>query len=135
MPKDETLLSNLLPAQFSLCLAVEIIRRGKLFSAQRLIEVFQCGAYCSREPFLNFLRFAVPSNVQSRIESDCYFQVKTALKAGRWVYFSGMQCQLAALKVILARNIEKLITPDYRLPQCSVTYGMERLCGNIGETV
>ena len=39
-------------------------------------------------------------------------QVKAALAAGRWVYFSGMPCQVAALKSYLGRDYDTLITQD-----------------------
>ena len=50
--------------------------------------------------------------VQGRIPSDCYAQVKAALAAERWVYFSGMPCQVAALKSYLSRDYDTLITQD-----------------------
>ena len=42
----------------------------------------------------------------------CYSQVKRALSAGRWVYFSGVPCQVAALKNYLGREYETLVTQD-----------------------
>lgn len=50
--------------------------------------------------------------VQSRIPADCYSQVKKALSDGRWVYFSGMPCQVAALKNYLGKEYATLITQD-----------------------
>ena len=38
--------------------------------------------------------------------------MKAALTAGRWVYFSGMPCQVAGLKNYLGREYETLITQD-----------------------
>lgn len=60
----------------------------------------------------SFLRFGSSKYVQGRIPSDCYPQIKAALAAGRWVYFSGMPCQVAALKSYLGRDYETLITQD-----------------------
>jgi hypothetical protein len=68
--------------------------------------------HTAAETISEFSSLCSSKYVQSRIESDCYFQVKTALKAGRWVYFSGMQCQVAALKSYLGKEYEKLITQD-----------------------
>ena len=50
--------------------------------------------------------------VQSSIPACIYAQVKAALTAGRWVYFSGMPCQVAGLKNYLGREYETLITQD-----------------------
>ena len=50
--------------------------------------------------------------VQSSIPADIYAQAKAALTAGRWVYFSGMPCQVAGLKNYLSREYETLITQD-----------------------
>lgn len=50
--------------------------------------------------------------VQSRIPADCYLQVKKAPADGRWVYFSGVPCQIAALKSYLGRENATLITQD-----------------------
>lgn len=50
--------------------------------------------------------------VQSRIDKHCYERVKSELKNGRLVYFSGMSCQIAALKNYLSHDYENLITQD-----------------------
>ena len=50
--------------------------------------------------------------MQSSIPADIYAQAKAALTAGRWVYFSGMPCQVAGLKNYLSREYETLITQD-----------------------
>lgn len=71
--------------------------------------------------------------VQSRIPADCYLQVKKALADGRWVYFSGVPCQIAALKSYLGRENATLITQDTACHSVPVSYGMERLCRSAGE--
>lgn len=92
-------------------LAMEIIRRGgTVFGAafDRNFRVVHTAA--NTEDELSFL--CSSKYVQSYISNDCYTQVKEALAAGRWVYFSGMPCQVAALKSYLGREYETLITQD-----------------------
>lgn len=115
---DETLLSKSSSGAIFPVLAVEIIRRGGVVFGAAFDKYFNV-VHTAAETISEFSSLCSSKYVQSRIESDCYFQVKTALKAGRWVYFSGMQCQVAALKSYLGKEYEKLITSGYRLPQCS----------------
>ena len=108
---DETLLSKSSSGAIFPVLAVEIIRRGGVVFGAAFDKYFNV-VHTAAETISEFSSLCSSKYVQSRIESDCYFQVKTALKAGRWVYFSGMQCQVAALKSYLGKEYEKLITQD-----------------------
>ena len=49
--------------------------------------------------------------LQSRM-GDCYVRAKEFLNAGRWVLFTGVQCQIAGLKKYLGKDYEKLIAVD-----------------------
>ena len=49
--------------------------------------------------------------VQSRV-GDCYKQVKSFLKAGRKVMFTGTSCQIAGLKHYLGTEYDNLLTVD-----------------------
>ena len=109
--KDETLLSKSSSGAIFPVLAGEIIRRGGVVFGAAFDKYFNV-VHTAAETISEFSSLCSSKYVQSRIESDCYFQVKTALKAGRWVYFSGMQCQVAALKSYLGKEYEKLITQD-----------------------
>lgn len=49
--------------------------------------------------------------VQSDI-NNTYTQVKTYLKNGKWVLFTGTPCQIAALKSYLKKDYSRLLTAD-----------------------
>lgn len=86
--KDETLLSKSSSGAIFPVLAAEIIRRGGLVFGASFDKYFNV-VHTAVETISEFSSLCSSKYVQSRIESECYFQVKTALKAGRWVYFSG----------------------------------------------
>lgn len=43
---------------------------------------------------------------------NVFSEIKQHLKAGRWVYFVGVGCQVAGLKAFLRKNYDTLITSD-----------------------
>ena len=92
-------------------LAAEIIRRGGLVFGAAFDGQFHV-IHTAAESVEELSALCSSKYVQGRIPSDCYAQVKAALAAGRWVYFSGMPCQVAALKSYLGRDYETLITQD-----------------------
>lgn len=95
---------------FSL-LAQKIIENGGVvFGAafNKKWEVVHC--YTETLEGLNSLRGS--KYVQSKI-GNAYEQVKTFLKNGRLVLFSGTPCQIAGLKTFLRKDYENLITLDF----------------------
>lgn len=109
--KDETLLPGSSSGAIFPVLAAEIIRRGGIV----LGAVFDTNlnvVHTTAETLPELTALCSSKYVQSRIPANCYLQVKKALAAGRWVYFSGMPCQVAALKNYLGREYETLITQD-----------------------
>ena len=95
---------------FSL-LAQKIIENdGVVFGAafNKKWEVVHC--YTETLEGLNSLRGS--KYVQSKI-GNAYEQVKTFLKNGRLVLFSGTPCQIAGLKTFLRKDYENLITLDF----------------------
>ena len=92
-------------------LAAEIIRRGGLVFGATFDGQFRV-VHTAAESEEELSALCRSKYVQGRIPSDCYSQVKAALAVGRWVYFSGMPCQVAALKSYLGRDYETLITQD-----------------------
>ena len=109
--KDETLLSGSSSGAIFPVLAAEIIRRGGIVFGAAFDENFDV-VHTSAETLSELAALCSSKYVQSRIPADCYSQVKKTLAAGRWVYFSGMPCQVAALKSYLGREYETLITQD-----------------------
>lgn len=109
--KDETLLPSSSSGAIFPVLAAEIIRRGGIVFGAAFDEDFDV-VHTSAETFSALAALCCSKYVQSRIPADCYSQVKKSLVDGRWVYFSGMPCQVAALKNYLGREYETLITQD-----------------------
>lgn len=92
-------------------LAAEIIRRGGIvFGAAFDSDFNVVHTYAESVEKLNSM--CGSKYVQSRITKSCYEKVRSALDDDRLVYFSGMSCQIAALKNYLGRDYKKLITQD-----------------------
>lgn len=109
--KDETLLSDSSSGAIFPVLAAEIIRRGGIVFGAAFDKNFDV-VHTSAETLSELAALCSSKYVQSRIPADCYSQVMQTLAAGRWVYFSGMPCQVAALKSYLGREYETLIMQD-----------------------
>lgn len=109
--KDETLLSDSSSGAIFPALAAEIIRRGGIVFGAAFDKKFDV-VHTSAETLSELAALCSSKYVQSRIPADCYSQVKQTLAAERWVYFSGMPCQVAALKSYLGREYKTLITQD-----------------------
>ena len=109
--KDETLLPSSSSGAIFPVLAAEIIRRSGIVFGAAFDENFDV-VHTSAETLSELAALCSSKYVQSRIAVDCYSQVKKLLADGRWVYFSGMPCQVAALKSYLGREYETLITQD-----------------------
>lgn len=109
--KDETLLPVSSSGAIFPVLAAEIIRRGGIVFGAAFNEYFDV-IHTAAETLSELATLCSSKYVQSRIPTDCYLQVKKSLTDGRWVYFSGMPCQVAALKSYLGREYETLITQD-----------------------
>ena len=109
--KDETLLSSSSSGAIFPVLAAEIIHRGGIVFGAAFDENFNV-VHTTAETLSELTTLCSSKYVQSRIPAGCYLQVKKALADGRWVYFSGMPCQVAALKNYLGRKYETLITQD-----------------------
>lgn len=109
--KDETLLPASSSGAIFPVLAAEIIRRGGLVFGAAFDGQFHV-IHTAAESVEELSALCSSKYVQGRIPSDCYAQVKAALAAGHWVYFSGMPCQVAALKSYLGRDYDTLITQD-----------------------
>lgn len=109
--KDETLLSSSSSGAIFPVLAAEIIRRGGIVLGAAFDTNLNV-VHTTAETLPELTALCSSKYVQSRIPANCYLQVKKALAAGRWVYFSGMPCQVAALKSYLDREYETLITQD-----------------------
>lgn len=109
--KDETLLPGSSSGAIFPVLAAEIICRGGIVVGAAFDDNFDV-IHTVAETLPELSTLCSSKYVQSRISADCYLQVKKLLADGRWVYFSGMPCQLAALKNYLGREYETLITQD-----------------------
>ena len=109
--KDETLLPASSSGAVFPVLAAEIIRRGGIVLGAAFDGDFNV-VHTAAETLSELAALCSSKYVQSRIPVDCYLQVKNALADERWVYFSGMPCQVAALKSYLGREYETLITQD-----------------------
>ena len=109
--KDEALLSGSSSGAIFPVLAAEIIRRGGIVFGAAFDGDFNV-VHTAAETLSELAALCSSKYVQSRIPVDCYLQVKNALADERWVYFSGMPCQVAALKSYLGREYETLITQD-----------------------
>lgn len=109
--KDETLWPLSSSGAIFPVFAAEIIRRGGIVFGAAFEANFNV-VHTAAETITELTALCSSKYVQSRIEADCYAAVKAALSRGRWVYFSGMPCQVAALKSYLGRDYETLITQD-----------------------
>ncbi len=109
--KDGALLPRSSSGAIFPVLAAEIIRRGGLVFGAAFDESFDV-VHTVAESMVEISALCSSKYVQGRVPSDCYAQVKAALAVGRWVYFSGLPCQVAALKSYLGRDYETLITQD-----------------------
>ena len=95
--KDGALLPRSSSGAIFPVLAAEIIRRGGLVFGAAFDESFDV-VHTVAESMVEISALCSSKYVQGRVPSDCYAQVKAALAAGRWVYFSGLPCQVAALR-------------------------------------
>lgn len=109
--KDETLLPASSSGAIFPVLAAEIIRRGGVVFGAAFDGDFNV-VHTAAETISELSALCSSKYVQSRIPAECYLQVKKALADGRWVYFSGVPCQIAALKSYLGREHATLITQD-----------------------
>ncbi len=109
--KDETILSASSSGAVFPVLAEEIIRRGGIVFGAAFDDGFNV-VHTAAETVSELGALYGSKYVQSRLSAECYAEVKTALSAGRWVYFSGMPCQVAGLANYLGREYETLITQD-----------------------
>lgn len=109
--KDEALLPTSSSGAIFPVLAAEIIHRGGIVFGAAFNENFDV-IHTAAETLSELTALCSSKYVQSRIPVDCYLQAKKALADGRWVYFSGVPCQIAALKSDLGREHETLITQD-----------------------
>lgn len=92
-------------------LASEIIRRGGIVFGAAFNREFDV-VHTAAESVAALAALCSSKYVQSSIPTGIYAQVKAALTAGRWVYFSGMPCQVAGLKSYLGQEYETLIAQD-----------------------
>lgn len=109
--KDETLLPASSSGAIFPVLAAEIIRRGGIVFGAAFDGDFNV-VHTAAETLSELSALCSSKYVQSYITPDCYSRVKKTLSDGRWVYFSGMPCQIVALKSYLGREYETLITQD-----------------------
>lgn len=109
--KDVTLLTKSSSGAIFPVLASEIIRRGGIVFGAAFNQNFDV-VHTAAESIAELAALCSSKYVQSSIPAGIYAQVKAALTAGRWVYFSGMPCQVAGLKNYLGREYETLITQD-----------------------
>lgn len=108
---DEALLPASSSGAIFPVLASEIIRRGGIVFGAAFNQNFDV-IHTAAESIAELAALCSSKYVQSSIPADIYAQAKAALTAGRWVYFSGMPCQVAGLKNYLSREYETLITQD-----------------------
>lgn len=109
--KDGALLPRSSSGAIFPVLAAEIIHRGGIVFGAAFDGNFNV-VHTVAETLSELPALCCSKYVQSRMTDGCYSQVKRALSAGRWVYFSGVPCQVAALKSYLGRDYETLITQD-----------------------
>lgn len=109
--RDSSLLDRSSSGAIFPVFATEIIRRGGIvFGAAFDVNFSVVHTAASTIQELNAL--CSSKYVQSRVTKDCYKQIKAALEEGRWVYFSGTPCQIAAVKNYLGNDYEHLILQD-----------------------
>lgn len=109
--KDGALLPRSSSGAIFPVLAAEIIRRGGLVFGAAFDRQFHV-VHTATESVEALSALCSSKYVQSCVSADCYAQIETALATGQWVYFSGVPCQVAALKSYLGRDYETLITQD-----------------------
>lgn len=109
--KDGALLPRSSSGAIFPVLAAEIIRRGGIVLGAAFDGNFNV-VHTAAETLSELPALCCSKYVQSRMTDGCYSQVKRALSAGRLVYFSGVPCQVAALKNYLGREYETLVTQD-----------------------
>ena len=108
--KDETLrLQSSSGGIFSL-LAEYIIRKGGIVFGARFNEKMEL-VHEYTETINGLAPFRGSKYVQSKI-GDSFKQVEYFLKQGRMVLFSGVPCQIAALKLYLQKEYDNLLTVD-----------------------
>lgn len=91
-------------------LAEEILKRGGVIAGAAFDEDFSVHhILVENDAQLNRLRGS--KYVQSRME-DTYTQVRSLLKQGKTVLFTGVACQVAGLKAFLGKDYDNLYTVD-----------------------
>ena len=109
--KDEELLLMSSSGAIFPTLSAAILRRGGIVFGAAFDKEFNV-VHTAVETLPTLASLCSSKYVQSSITKDCYAQIKASLLEGRWVYFGGMPCQVAALKNYLGREYETLITQD-----------------------
>lgn len=109
--KEAALLSSSSSGAAFPVFASEILRRGGIVIGAAFDEEFNV-IHTVVDSESELAALCGSKYVQSRISKMCYELVRKALGDNRWVYFSGMPCQIAALKSFLGKDEEKLITQD-----------------------
>lgn len=108
--KDERVRMNSSSGGAFSCLALPVLREGGVVFGAALDESFKVAhTYVEREEDLHKIRGS--KYVQSRV-GFCYQKVRSFLREGRKVLFSGTPCQVAALRNFLHRDYDNLITVD-----------------------
>lgn len=108
---DERLLSISSSGGIFPVLAAEIFAREGIVFGAAFNQDFEV-VHTAAESVQELTALCSSKYVQSYIPADCYARVKAALTDGRWVYFSGMSCQVAGLKNYLGREYATLVTQD-----------------------
>lgn len=91
-------------------LAMQILKRGGIifgaaFDANMLVSHIGISSVSELE------KLQGSKYLQSRTEMS-YFEAERALKAGKWVLYSGTACQISGLKKYLRREYTNLVTVD-----------------------
>ena len=109
--KEEALLTKSSSGAIFPVLAAEIIQRGGVVFGAAFDNDFNV-IHVAARTVSELSALCSSKYVQSRITENNYVQIDALLSAGRWVYFSGMPCQVAALKSYLGKDYKTLITQD-----------------------
>lgn len=91
-------------------IAEEIIKRNGIVFGAVMTNNLKV-IHDSAETFEELFKFRNSKYVQSEI-GDSYCKVKSFLKDGRWVCFSGTPCQINGLIKYLGKDYDRLITVD-----------------------
>lgn len=91
-------------------IARQILQKKGVVFGVRMDEKFHA-VHCFVENIEELSSIRGSKYIQSNIK-DSYIRVKTFLKEGRWVLFSGTPCQIAGLNNFLKRKYENLVTVD-----------------------